>query len=254
MFLLEGLKNKMIVIYAFNITQVEKGRIFNTLLGNISNERKTKIDRFLFYDDKLRSLFSETMLRYAIYDLYAINLPQVKFSYSKFGKPYLVNNKEIHFNISHSGDWVLCGLGESPIGIDVEKITPNKCDSIIESVITADEKKYILERAIDERYSCFLRVWTLKESYVKRIGMGLNIPFDSFSFEICDEIIEFYLNNEKCDDYFFWSRKLDGEHWLSVCVDKQDAPKIDTNIRVVSLTEVMEWHYSQIVSRLNKEE
>lgn len=242
----------MIVIYAFNITQVEKGRIFNTLLGNISNERKTKIDRFLFYDDKLRSLFSETMLRYAICDLYAVDLLQVKFSYGKFGKPYLVNNQEIHFNISHSGEWVLCGLGEGPIGIDVEKITSNKCDSIIESVLTTDEKKYVLERAIDERDSCFLRVWTLKESYAKRTGMGLNIPFDSFSFKICDEIIELYLNNEKCDDYFFWSGKLDGEHWLSVCVDKQNAQKLDTNIRVVSLTEVMEWHYSQIASRLSR--
>ena len=39
----------------------------------------------------------------------------------KFGKPYFVNSK-IHFNISHSGNFVVMAVSDWNIGIDVQRL------------------------------------------------------------------------------------------------------------------------------------
>ena len=35
------------------------------------------------------------------------------------GKPYLRLHPELFFNISHSGEWIACALGNVPVGIDI---------------------------------------------------------------------------------------------------------------------------------------
>lgn len=40
-----------------------------------------------------------------------------------YGKPVLKNYPTIHFNLSHAGDWVLCGIGDVSLGVDIEHIT-----------------------------------------------------------------------------------------------------------------------------------
>ncbi len=36
------------------------------------------------------------------------------------GKPYLRLHPELFFNISHSGEWIACVLGNVPVGIDIQ--------------------------------------------------------------------------------------------------------------------------------------
>lgn len=45
----------------------------------------------------------------------------IRFSTQEYGKPCIPDLPDAHFNISHSGRWVICAFDSQPIGIDIEK-------------------------------------------------------------------------------------------------------------------------------------
>ena len=61
------------------------------------------------------------LLKYALFNSFDIRLSEKDIVYSDFGKPYL-NSQPYKFNVSHSGDWVVCSVGNSKIGVDIEEI------------------------------------------------------------------------------------------------------------------------------------
>ncbi len=63
-------------------------------------------------------------------------------AYTTYGKSYLYGEKELFFNISHSGNWVIMAIGLTEVGVDIEKID-EKNTSYLMDVFTKDEKFYI---------------------------------------------------------------------------------------------------------------
>ncbi len=90
------------------------------------------------------------------------------------GKPVLAREGKF-ISVSHSGDYVLCGLSNFPIGVDVEKMRP-----INLKVARRFCSKNELENCKNERD--FFRLWTLKEAYFKLYGDVLDIKKIEFSF------------------------------------------------------------------------
>ncbi len=88
------------------------------------------------------------------------------------GKPYC---KDLFFNVSHSGDFVVLCTAEKEVGIDLEKIRDvnfkiaDRCFNENESVSTKEE---------------FFKMWTKKESIIKCFGktVGDMKSIDSFEF------------------------------------------------------------------------
>ena len=96
------------------------------------------------------------------------------------GKPEFQNHPELHFNLSHSGAWVLCALADCAVGCDVEQIRPLKA-AVAERFFAPQEMRILNAASASERELLFFRLWTLKESFVKASGEGLHRPFSSFS-------------------------------------------------------------------------
>ena len=46
----------------------------------------------------------------------------IQFGYNNYQKPYLKDYPDIHFNGSHSGEYLVCALSDVPVGIDIQKI------------------------------------------------------------------------------------------------------------------------------------
>ena len=88
------------------------------------------------------------------------------------GKPLC---EGICFNLSHSGEYVLCAVSETPVGCDIEK-AENAPFEITDSIFLPSERKYIAEAQNDEdKTRRFFRLWTMKESYIKMTGEGLGV-------------------------------------------------------------------------------
>ena len=198
-----------------NVSAINDFDNVNNLTDCVSAERKNRISKFLRDEDKIRSLAAELLLRHMLSTIYGINVAEIMFGADKYGKPYLIGS-ELKFNITHSGDYVACAVGDADMGIDIEKISRMELPEVY-SVFSGSEREMINALPRDIQADMFYRLWTLKESYVKKTGDGLHCPFDSFSFDLTGDRI-LLKNSKKTDsENAFFNRKLDGRYWYSVC-------------------------------------
>lgn len=197
---------------------------FKKLLGFVSEEKKERILRFHRFEDAQRTLLGDAMARYAICKRFAINNKDLVFGSNDFGKPVLLSPSGIHFNISHSGNWIVCAIDTSPVGIDVETIKAIDL-RIAERFFQKSEYSILINQPKEIIQSYFYKIWTLKESYIKFIGKGLFIALDSFSIEIEDNNIKAKNGNKYCNCFFsqIWSDK---DTIISTCSSRQETPRV----------------------------
>ncbi len=103
------------------------------------------------------------------------------------GKPYLPCDPNIHISASHSGDYLICAVSNTAIGIDIQEHSTLKDETPAETRIRLrklanrflhpEEAEYIAPHP-DQH---FFKVWTAKESYVKYTGQGIDDHFADFS-------------------------------------------------------------------------
>ncbi|MEY8352653.1 hypothetical protein AALB39_04760 [Lachnospiraceae bacterium 54-53] len=80
--------------------------------------------------------------------------------YDKNGRA-VIKQAKLHLGISHSGDWAVIGVGEEPLGVDVQKYKGKSRDFI--EYITGEN---------DMAPPQVCKIWSIKESYVKWLGTG----------------------------------------------------------------------------------
>ncbi|MCL2663873.1 MAG: 4'-phosphopantetheinyl transferase superfamily protein [Oscillospiraceae bacterium] len=171
---------------------------FSDLLALVSNEKREKVKRFHIESDSQSSLLGDILARIELCGLTGLRNNQLSFSENEYGKPLLTNAKDVHYNISHSGMFVVCAFNSAPVGIDIETIKPIDM-AIAKRFFSQDEVDYILypsdENKLEtkvlnhsvggsaepsNKYERFYQIWTMKESYIKWEGMGLSKPLNSF--------------------------------------------------------------------------
>lgn len=90
---------------------------------------------------------------------------------------------------------VLCGVVDGlPIGVDVERLCRRTDLALADRYFASSEADWVFQQPEAEQLRAFLRVWTLKESFIKAIGTGLSTPLDAFAFQRIDSqrpVVEF---------------------------------------------------------------
>ncbi|WP_233899249.1 4'-phosphopantetheinyl transferase family protein [Tenacibaculum piscium] len=163
----------------------------SALLKNLPKNLLTKNKNYKRWKDRELNLLGKLLLIEGL-KLYDIELKCLKkLKYNKYGKPYL--DLDLDFNISHSGEYVLCALSRGlRLGIDIEKIEKLDLNSIT-GVFTKNELFHI--NSSEKKEKTFYDYWTSKESVVKAIGRGLSIPLED---------IEVYKNQQLSYDNDTW--------------------------------------------------
>lgn len=189
--------------------------VFHLLVGQVSDRARVKIHRYKHQDDAKRSLIADILVRTLLCSRLNVNNRELIFGSNEFGKPHLTGAHSLHYNLSHSGQWIVCAIDYSPIGADVERINPIDLQ-IAERFFTDRETIDLLSKPLHERLSYFYDLWTLKESYIKAIGKGLSIPLDSFSICLRDRQFNMQCANE-LPIYYFKQYVLEEGYKFSVC-------------------------------------
>ena len=123
----------------------------------------------------LDHMIGEKLLETALRDRYGLELsaePRVKGSH---GKPFLTRQPEIHYNISHSGKYVVCFLADQEVGIDVQEHKKVNYERMLERMVPQDMIREILDS--DDPEQAFYTQWVLREAYVKWTGEGMSKDF-----------------------------------------------------------------------------
>lgn len=100
-------------------------------------------------------------------------LRQLSFHLGASGKPY-IDNLPVHFNLSHSGRLVACGISDQEIGVDIQEKRSGNHRRLWERFFTEEEKALLkCCCSVEEEETLFYRLWTAKEAYGKLTGRGL---------------------------------------------------------------------------------
>ncbi|PIE69997.1 MAG: phosphopantetheinyl transferase [Deltaproteobacteria bacterium] len=157
----------------------------------LSPEEIQKVDRYVKPTDRHLSLVGWALVRYLISQLTGKQPHSLRFSKNEYGKPFLTDLPDIHFNLSHSHVAVACALcRNAAVGVDVESVDRCTDLSIADHFFSASEVERLSTVNGPEKRKLFFDIWTLKEAYIKAVGKGLSIPLDSFSFTVGEPDIQ----------------------------------------------------------------
>lgn len=212
-----------IVVYYSKVFSGLKEEAFSYYISRVESRRRERILRLNNEKEKARLLSGGFLLYRALCErLGQIPGQTLPFSveYGKRGKPYLPDYPEIHFNLSHSGEYVCLALGDAPAGVDLQEKTRVR-GRIAERFFTAADNQRLAEcGSEEEKQDLFFRMWSIKESYLKLVGTGIGEGFSDF--EICWSINAIYGGKKAQalpDAYFRETKDLAG---YSFCVCFRD--------------------------------
>lgn len=201
-----------------------------------------------------RALVRTTIARYQINS--EISPRSLKFRKNIHGKPEVdwqnsgyQRSLPLHFNISHTSSLIACGVtNSSPIGIDVEEKHRE-----IKHNIMSFARRYFSNHEIQLLASIedptvqqqeFMKLWTLKEAYVKALGRGFSgAPFktftvrfrdaternfENFSSEASEVVVDSIDDPTLTSNWKFILLELIGSHYAAICTenagDKHNRP------------------------------
>jgi 4'-phosphopantetheinyl transferase len=209
---------------ALRFTQPLASENFCELLAMVDPARREQIRRFKHWQDAHRALFSQLLLRAVAADSLLVSPDSLSFTNDEQGKPVLASQAGFHFNLAHSGSWVVCASGDLPLGVDVEHIRPPDPD-LLEAALSVEERLVMDAFPAAWRARQFFLYWTVKESYSKAMGLGLSLPFHSLTVRFVSQCeTKVWLDERPIADWFFHCRRLDAAHPFCLCTRAKDAP------------------------------
>ena len=101
----------------------------------------------------------------------------IRFRRDAWGKPHLLNQPNVHVNVSRSRSHLVVAIGSRSLGVDIEVVRPVVDRMALGTLhLTPFEWAKVLAANEDRRDELFLVAWTRKEACAKAIGAGLRIP------------------------------------------------------------------------------
>ena len=194
--------------------------------GLISREEMIAAQRYRHHGARTQFLAGRAVTRHAVTAHTRLPACEVAIHADRNGKPRFRAPSAIsdwRFNLSHSGTLVACAFAQSEVGVDVET-TSRHLDhcAIARSHFSRAEADWI-DASPSRRSERFTLLWTLKEAYLKAVGVGISVPLDGMEFSA--------IKRRSCR---VRSRDLPGTHkwhcrfaairpsyWLSVCSDAE---------------------------------
>lgn len=168
------------MIYIFENTKDLNENFVEQAFPLLSRERQQKISNYKILTDKIDGCIGFLLLRYALKNEYNITeIPE--FTFGEYGKPFLKNHNNIHFNISHCKNAVVCAVSDRNIAVDIMDYRKIH-NSVIKRVCSDNEKAML--NTIQNKDKNFIKLWTMKECYSKLVGKGLSMDFSKITADL----------------------------------------------------------------------
>ena len=94
---------------------------FEAALPLLSDQRREQALKFKFELGRKTCAMAYLLLCEGLRKEYGITERPV-FEYGEHGKPFIIGHPDIHFNVSHCREGVICVISDRPVGVDIESI------------------------------------------------------------------------------------------------------------------------------------
>ena len=188
----------------------------------MTKEELAKAERFHFEKDRHQHIITRALVRTTLSHYADINPADWRFSKNKYGRPEILGNSPLRFNLSHTDGLIACAVViKQDIGVDVENIGRQAGGiDIANRFFSSQEAQDLNAVPESQKRERFFDYWTLKESYIKARGMGLSLPLDQFSFHLSDnKPIKISFNPQLQDNpnqWQFWLLQPTLQHKLAI--------------------------------------
>lgn len=203
--------------YQLNVSELEQEDIFQKYYEEMSETRRKKIDKIRVADGKRLSLGAGIILDKGLRK-FGLREKDVRIAEGENGKPYLLDYPEIHFNLSHSGNMVAATFANVEVGCDIERVEKIRLEIAKRFFCPSEYEHIVAQESEEHQKEEFYRLWTLKESFMKVTGLGMQIPLNEFCFEFGEKIT--VRQNVDQAEYEFLERQLieNGELYrIAIC-------------------------------------
>jgi 4'-phosphopantetheinyl transferase len=152
----------------------------------LARDEQKRAGRFVEPVHCRRFVLRRWILRCVLATRLGVTPESLTFSTNAFGKPMLAppfDRTSLFYSASHSCDLAIIGVRweNSPFAVDVEQVrTFDDADQIVTRFFSSLEQKEYFTLAAADRKEAFWRGWTVKEAFIKALGLGLSFPLDRF--------------------------------------------------------------------------
>lgn len=131
------------------------------------------------------------LLRSTVARIAGVPPDEVGIELEPTGRPVLTDALSHYFvSIAHSGCYVVVGVAQRQIGVDVEQLRQSAPSPRLMARVCSPEELRLLEGMTDaDRAAAFMTVWARKEAYGKAIGRGLGFPLRSVTVGVGESTI-----------------------------------------------------------------
>ena len=213
-----------VFIWYTDITKLNDMNTASTkyLLDLLSHKEREKVTKFYFDDDKKRSLLSVYLQKALVRHFLKIDEDNFVIERTAENKPYARGEQDMgawNYNVSHHGKYVCIVSHPSLIvGADLMDLhTKHNCatakeffEMFSDQLLPSELNTVIKCPNEDDQFTMFFVLWSLKESFVKAIGLGLGYNLHDIEFSIIFEKKDYALKQQQADK----ADIPDDESWL----------------------------------------
>lgn len=207
------------LVLVTDVSILKDDDLYDKLYMSVSGTRKEKVDKLRFKKDKYLSLGAEYLLMRACAQ-FGIDYYKQTIITNEYLKP-VFEDLDIGFNLSHSGSKAMCIMSDRPVGCDIEHVRDINI-KIARRYFSTEE--YQLLNGCDneeKRKEMFFRLWTLKESFMKCMGLGFRLPLNCFSIGV-DKAINTVSQSVDEHTYKLYEENIGDEYKCSWCIRDND--------------------------------
>lgn len=180
------LPDKSVTIRWLALDTIE-AHVWPRLLQVLDPAERSRAERFHFERDRQAYIAAHALTRTTL-SRHAPRPPEAwRFIVGPHGKPEIdepQSARPLRFNLSHThGLAAVAVTRRHDVGVDVERVDPRRLGpDVTDSFFAPAESEHLRSLPSVARIEAAYAFWTLKEAYIKAIGLGLACPLDAFDF------------------------------------------------------------------------
>lgn len=196
--------------YVFIVKLTIENNDFNSeILKILQSNTQRKISRSSTLIRKKQVYVSELLKYYMISFYKDMNAFGLEYMRNEHGKPYIDSTYKCKFNISHSAEYVVGIVDHEEVGIDIENIKEKDFESTPLHLFHSNEIEQLKNRKHDSLFTEYLyTIWTLKEAYLKALGVGLTKKISTIEVTCNKEGIRIVDHEESTNTTFDYCKAL----------------------------------------------